>query len=397
MNNTTNRTDNSLVICTEFFPLKGKNNGPWGERFNGLYLSVFNKYKSLRKNVIWYSISERCVYTGRSGEVIRREASLYSFLLKTLHNAFFQEKRISFLIVYPIFRLREFHKSLFIILILKALNKTKHVNIIIDFLEPPLLIISLNKINHFFKKVMLLVSAFQEKAYLKVASRILTGGDQMSCYLSTTYKIDITKFAVIEQGINVSDYGERSANISHEEFTIFYGGLLSKDRGIEELIDCIEKINKLYPVNLLCCGKIHPSLKLPRHSWLKVYTKLDYDEYVNKMLKYADVGILPYPVNDWWGKISVSKLATYAAAGIPIISTALPHTELFLRRWNCGHTAKDWHGIESLIIKLYRDRDLCKILGRNARIAAEQALDWPVLVEKLENILSQLAAPQVTS
>jgi glycosyltransferase involved in cell wall biosynthesis len=318
-------------------------------------------------------------------------------LLKTLHNAFFQEKRISFLIVYPIFRLREFHKSLFIILILKALNKTKHVNIIIDFLEPPLLIISLNKINHFLKKVMLLVSAFQEKAYLKVASRILTGGDQMSCYLSTTYKIDITKFAVIEQGINVSDYGERSNDASHKEFTVFYGGLLSKDRGIEELIECIEKINEIYPVNLLCCGTIHPSLKLPRRSWLKVYTKLDYDEYVNKMLKYADVGILPYPVNDWWGKISVSKLATYAAAGIPIISTALPHTELFLQRWNCGHTAKDWRGIGGLIIKLYSDRDLCKTLGRNARVAAEQALAWPILVEKLENILSQLAQPSEAS
>jgi len=389
MNDTTNRIDNSLVICAEFFPLKGQNAGPWSERFNGLYLSIFNKYRSLRRSVIWYSISEQCFYTDKSGEVIRRESSIYSFLLKTLRKIFFQKKCISFLIVYPIFRLREFHKSLFFILILKALNKTKHVDIIIDFLEPPSLIISLNKINHFLKKVMLLVSAFQEKAYLKVASSIVTTGDEMTLHLATTYKIDMTKFAVIEQGINVSDYGERSTDISHKEFTVFYGGLLSKDRGIKELIDCIEKINELYPVNLLCCGTIHPSLKLPRRSWLKVYTKLDYDEYVNKMLKYADVGILPYPVNDWWGKVSISKIATYAAAGIPIISTVLPHTELFLQRWNCGHTAKDWHGIESLIIKLYRDRDLCKILGRNARVAAEKALDWPILVEKLDNILSQ--------
>jgi len=301
--------------------------------------------------------------------------------------AFFSQAKTNFLIHYPCFRMREIIKNFFLIAIIKLFQRMPGVKVFLDFLEPPLLMPEFSNNHSFLKSIVFWVLRKQEKSYLTGADVIITGGDEMSQYLDREYGIGVGMFISIPQGVNISNFAHELRRSEKDSFTVFYGGTMSEDRGIKELFECMDRINRHHTVNLLCCGHVHQAMEITDRSWLEVRTNLSYYEYIGLITSRADVGILPYPVNDRWGKISISKLATYAAAGIPIISTALPHTEKFLRFWDCGRTANDWDGIEKLIIDLYQDRKLCRSLGENARKAAKGALDWPVLVGKLESIL----------
>lgn len=254
----------------------------------------------------------------------------------------------------------------------------------LDFVEPPLLMPEVRRGGSFSK---FLVMKGLERHYLSNSDVIITGGEEMSKHLRSEYGFLTKRFITIEQGIHIEEFPLDGKDFEKHDFTVLYAGTLSKDRGILELFECIKRINTIFPINLLCCGKIQQSLEVPKDRWLQIYTNLTYYEFVEMITRRADLAILPYPVNDWWGKISISKLAAYLAAGLPVISTDLPHTAAFLRSWDCGRTANDWDGIEKLIIDLYRDRKLCRSLGENARKAAKGALDWPVLAGKLESIL----------
>jgi glycosyltransferase involved in cell wall biosynthesis len=298
-----------------------------------------------------------------------------------------KEKATVLIVTYPIFRGREYLKSMFFIAVMKILNRFSKFRLCLDFLEPPLLMPEIASRDTVTKKVLYALRYLQEREYLKAAHHVITGGDEMSEDLKQKYNLFNKPFSVIAQGINVADFPLNERKQKADAFTIFYGGTLTRARGMDYLFKCMDGLSQSYPIKLVCCGRIYGRPEISSKSWLTVYSDLSYNEYVKLITTVADAAILPYPVNDWWGKISISKVATYAAAGVPILSTALPHTGSFLRQWECGLVANTWEEMGRLAIKLYEEPILCNKLGKNARRAAESCLDWEVLVPKLKHVL----------
>lgn len=379
-----------VVIVTDFFPNELSGAGPWSERFKGLYYKIFQNYSFPPAKACWYSVRDKCLHSSDRKDHSPTTISMCRFLVREFANV--RGKKTTVLILtYPLFRGREFLRSLFLIIALKILTWSSKFRFCLDFLEPPLLMPEVASKDTLIKTITYTVLYLQEKAYLKAANQVITGGDEMSNYLKQKYSLYGKAFSAIAQGVTVSDFPLTDRKLKADPFTLFYGGTLTKERGADRLFECVDSLNASYPIKLVCCGKIDGGLELPEKSWLMVYANLSYNEYVNLITTVADVAILPYPVNDWWGKISISKVATYAAAGLPILSTSLPHTANFLEQWECGLVANTWEEMKGLVVRLYEEPDLCNQLGKNARRAAESCLDWGVLVPELSHIVSRFS------
>ncbi|HUI66737.1 MAG TPA: glycosyltransferase [Nitrospirota bacterium] len=379
-----------LTFITEFYPNETSGLGPWCERYKGLYGKLFQDGDASFRTA-WYSLADSCLREKKGDELITSSSTIVCFLMSELMRACFGKRQTTLVIAYPLLRTSAFVTSAVTVLLLRAMKATGMVRVVVDFIDPPLMMIDMFVGSGVKKRVMLFLRRIQEKALLRSAEHVITNAPEMGEYLQTQHQLDIQAFHVIPMGLNVAEVRPVARRPHHAGFAICYGGVLSVDRGARELFSCIEKVNAIRPVELLCCGRLDGTLDLPNRSWLKVLTGLTYREYMEILSNRADAGIIPYPVSDWWSRVSISKLATYAAAGIPILSTNLGHTRKFLTAWDCGLVAESWEEMEKQIVRLYDDRALCHRLGDNARKSAEQALDWRMLARELKMVLSRSA------
>jgi len=69
-------------------------------------------------------------------------------------------------------------------------------------------------------------------------------------------------------------------------------------------------------------------------------------------------------------------MATYMAAGLPILSLELTETSNILVRWECGVSVKDWDGFATAIKTFCQDKARRERLGQNARRAAVEEYNW---------------------
>lgn len=379
-------TTRRFVLITRFFPEELAARGPWSERFDGLYGSMFHSAGLSKALVCWYAVDERTLRTRDDTRVSSSNICLFRFLLKEVLRAGLSKRKTptSILVHYPFFKSREMMSNALLILCLKLLRCMPDLKVVLDFLDPPLLMPEIADRRSLAGRLYFAFLQKMENLYLACAHEIVTGGDDMSRLLSETYGIDIDHFFCIGQGTYVSGYQPGEARGRRNRLNVVYGGTFSESRGIVELFDCIDRISRTHDIRLICCGRPQGALSIPDRDWLSIRSGLTFKEYVEILTNEADVGVLPYPVNDWWGKISVSKVATYMAAGLPVVSTALPHTAAFIRQWDCGYSGVSWSAIEKFLTRLCEDGALCRKLGDNARTAAEKALDWQVLSRVLE-------------
>lgn len=376
-----------IVFLTQFFPGASSGAGPWCERYNGLYGKLFRSGDGNSLQTAWYDLQESTLreMTG-DGWVVGR-LSLYRFLWRELLGAMRMQETTTMVVAYPIFGTRDVVASSFTAVLLRVMRLTGKVRVLIDFIDPPLMMISLFVKNPLKRMALRFFRRRQEQFLLRSANIIVTNAPEMGSYLRDEHLLTHQEFTHIPMGLDIPAVQPSLAGARSSWFTLCYGGVLSADRGILELYTCLERVNTRFPVTLVCCGRVDPNLELPERPWLKIYSGLGYQEYMEFLMTRADAGIIPYPVNDWWGSASISKLATYAAAGIPILSTDLAHTRRFLAHWKCGLVAISWQEMEDNIIHLYEDRPFCGQLGRRARIAAEQALDWNLLTRSLAAVI----------
>ena len=370
-----------LLIITAFYPEKDIGSSPWSERYSGLYLYSLYKYKNLLQkhnyNVLWYSIRDSKLRRPFEKNKIIKKLNNYMFFIKEIIcNKLYNKSKV-YIIANPLFRNRYFIKVLFFLLTIYFL---KNNNFIIIDLVDSLVMMNKQYINNkIYKIIFNLFAIFAEKQLLTMANKIIVTSDNMILKLKNEYNLDNNKFIVIPMGIHVNDYDLSLKEKDKHKFSVFYGGVISSDRGFDNLLICMDKINQFINIELICCGRIDKKIRVIDKPWLKIYSNISYKEYVDIIVKNADIGIIPYPKNEWWDNVSISKVATYAAAGIAIVTTNLDFTAKFVKYWDCGYVAKSWEEIYEIIIFLANNKDICKFKGNNARQAAEKTLDWRVL------------------
>lgn len=171
-----------------------------------------------------------------------------------------------------------------------------------------------------------------------------------------------------------------------KKFTIFYAGLIFKDRGINKILEAVKFIPN---VELVIAGyevgngTIVQELKKAAN--VNFLGRIDYKEVIEHSLS-CDLLFALYdpdvPNNKY---ASPNKLFESMMCGKPIIVNENTRMAEIVLEENCGITVpyEDTEILKETIIKLKDDPELSKKLGKNGRKAYECKYGWNVMEKRL--------------
>lgn len=193
--------------------------------------------------------------------------------------------------------------------------------------------------------------SYNEKAVLqeicKMAHKVVVMSHKAIEFLTTIYRVDEKKIEYIEHGVPDLQFNHKQSkkefNLEDRKFLLTFG-LLSRNKGIETVINALPAVVKKHPkVLYLVLGKTHPHVLRQAGEEYRTYLQrlvknlqLDnhvmfLNDFVNqeelfKYLSASDIYITPY-LNE--AQITSGTLAYAVGAGSAVISTPYWHaTEL---------------------------------------------------------------------
>ncbi len=183
---------------------------------------------------------------------------------------------------------------------------------------------------------------------------------------------------------------ERSKENINQNFSIFFGGRVSRDRCINELIMVV---SKLKDVNLTVMGFCEPNeyknelIELSNgFKNIKLHLEAtDHDDILRETLK-SDLILAAYdpniPNNIY---SSPNKLFEAMMCEKPILVSNKTSVSYIVKKEHCGMIIPygDLEVLKNIIIKLKNDQKLCQNLGKNGRKAYEIEYNWKIMEKRL--------------
>jgi glycosyltransferase involved in cell wall biosynthesis len=182
----------------------------------------------------------------------------------------------------------------------------------------------------------------------------------------------LKKIGYFQTGVNFRMFNPARSNSLKtslglkDRFIVFYHGVLSPNRGLQNAIKAIYFSKQKIPnilFMLVGTGSAETELK-------NITKELDLEENVlftggvpfNEIPNYimtADVGIIPLPGIDWWNVSSPIKLKEYLAMQLPIIATDIPAHRLVIKKAGGATLIKDNEpkNIAEAISAFHKNRD----------------------------------------
>ena len=172
--------------------------------------------------------------------------------------------------------------------------------------------------------------------------------------------------------------------------TLGYVGTIDRRRGFPELIHLVKKLRaEGLDIYLIINGNNSEEIDLGTYPWVRLYERQPL-ECFSELLQNVDIGVIPYVDQKYWGLMSITKMATYMAAGLPILSLHLAETANILAKWDCGVSVKNWDDMASAIKMFCQDKSLRERMGKNARKAAVEEYNWEKQAQRLGEFVGNL-------
>jgi glycosyltransferase involved in cell wall biosynthesis len=198
----------------------------------------------------------------------------------------------------------------------------------------------------------------------------------------------------------VADVFKQTLNktYSDRDTDMVYIGLLSRVRGLKEMLEGHQKACKSVKVNFLLGGKFAPkNLKEELFdSYSATYVGwVNYERLVN-ILFNAKIGIIiPHPIERYRTNYPV-KLFEYMAAGIPVIASAEGESASFVREAQCGILVNplDTNQVADAIIWLLNNPIDAEKMGNNGREIIFRKYCWEMERESLLKVYSNVSGLQ---
>jgi len=186
----------------------------------------------------------------------------------------------------------------------------------------------------------------------------------------------------------------RQPEESQRKNQLTYIGLLSKARGLLEMLEGHQLALRQTDVTLVLGGKFAPpSLEaelLPREktdyrSWLS------YDEMIEALYQSRIGIIIPHPIERYLTNYPV-KLFEYMAAGLPVIAARDGESSKFVSEADAGLLVDplDTHAIADAIAMLMQDRNAAMAMGERGRRLIFEKYNWENEAVTLTSLYKQL-------
>ena len=183
----------------------------------------------------------------------------------------------------------------------------------------------------------------------------------------------------------------------NEQFTIFYGGMLSENRGLYKIIAVVQNEPK---VSLIVAGSGEDEAQLV--AALKDKGNITFLGHISheKALEYtfnSDMIFAFYnpeiPINRL---ASPNKLFEAMMCRTPIIVNLETTMAKTVQEIGCGLVVpyEDEHELKEAILKLKNNRSVEKLMGDHGRLAFEKQYNWNIMERRLYRLYSKLCNEQ---
>jgi glycosyltransferase involved in cell wall biosynthesis len=218
-------------------------------------------------------------------------------------------------------------------------------------------------------------------------NRIIVAEPIISRYFPPKKVTLVRNFPVAASFKEATDYCSRSNSI-------VYVGLLSKARGLVEMLEAHRIASEKVRIDFVLGGKFAPaSLEAEFLSKYKVQYRswLPYNEMVNTLFS-SKVGIIvPHPIERYKTNYPV-KLFEYMAAGLPVIASQEGESATFIRESNGGILVDPLQPqeIANAIVKLIESPGEAMEMGERGRQLIFNVYNWEKESEKLLDLYRSL-------
>ena len=185
---------------------------------------------------------------------------------------------------------------------------------------------------------------------------------------------------------------------SCKDHTIIYAGLLTRPRGLKEVVQSLEYIDEGLQVRLSLLGKYSDVAFRDELEVMEAFSKVDFTEpvpftEVYSYLAAADVGIVTYHPFPNHIEAMPIKMFEYMLAGLPIIASDFPLWKEIVEGNNCGLTVDPMNpqAIAAAVEYLLREPELMAEMSSNGRKAVLERYNWKRESEKLLNLYAELS------
>lgn len=191
-----------------------------------------------------------------------------------------------------------------------------------------------------------------------------------------------------------TDSFQQEVAYDSRERNLVYVGLLSKPRGVVEMLEGHRMAAEKVDVKFVLGGKFAPAAlegELLSRFAVDYRAWLPYEEMI-KVLNTASIGIIvPHPIERYKTNYPV-KLFEYMAAGLPVIASAEGESATFVREGDAGILVDPLkpEQIADAIVQLISDRATAEAMGKRGRKLIFEKYNWESEATKLIQLHQQL-------
>ncbi|MEA3458190.1 MAG: glycosyltransferase family 4 protein, partial [Candidatus Thermoplasmatota archaeon] len=261
------------------------------------------------------------------------------------------------------------------------LNKLVKRNIIIydifDFFGASLP----SKTPHIIQKII----SKLERSLLRFADAVIIVDESREVQLKGAKipKLEVIMNCVSDEDYNFSEYKESNG------FTIFYGGMISKTRGLKQLVEAIKDEED---IKLIIAGFGEDEVEFK--DIFNSYTNIEFLGHVTHneaiRLTYQSDAVFGFydPIIPNNRLASPNKLFEAMMCKTPIIVNGETTMADIVRRENCGIIVpySDELALKKAIVELKNNPEMCKKMGESGRNAFEREYNWEVMEKRLLNL-----------
>lgn len=239
-----------------------------------------------------------------------------------------------------------------------------------------------------YKKVMFYI----EKYLIRRVDKVISVSQSSADYLHKIYKIIkpivITNCPLVTPQSHLFSKGDK--------FEVLYHGLITANRGYEELVLSSRYVNDNIAIVLRGYGSLEQKIKslITEYSLQDKVTLANPVEIIN-LVPYAahsNVGVvLTKPTNLNFSLTVSNKIFEYVHAGLPVIMSDIPEHRLLNEKYHFGLIIDniDPESISIAISKLYNETQLYESLVLGAKKMASE-MNWETEEKKLLQIYREI-------
>jgi glycosyltransferase involved in cell wall biosynthesis len=222
------------------------------------------------------------------------------------------------------------------------------------------------------------------------------------------FNIDKSSVGVWTTGVSSSIFDAKNFKNTSElrknlgltgKFIVFYHGVFSPSRGLQETVETIKIIRTKYPdivFFLLGAGTATGALKSLVHEYglednVIIHNPVEHTA-VPEFIAMSDVCIIPLPLNNFWRFQCPLKLLEYLSMEKVVIASDLPAHRIVMGDKKCGIYVSSVVPTElaKCIEYAYKNQDQLKEWGKSGLQIIKDRYDWEKVAQDLERYLLTL-------